>query len=684
MQSSRLVARNAAPVASPGRSLSLGSEARHQRFSLGVQAADPVTNRSPYSQSLQSPQERNFKGSQSLISRQCRVQASSSHTGTNSSSTTYSASLSCQDSDEAHNRTLREALMRHIQGVQAEIARLQLERKKHQPYNPSPISTVCAAPVTPRGSHRYVTLQSERLRARSAVPVPSPLERSREGQSDTVGLSPERDAASNASVGLVEEETPHTSERLGARILATVGPTTGDSQSSTGTPRGGLAIPLLGEEASDPKTQSSTALALTCGPQNGGSQVVSSPIDIVVSVASALPCAQDEAPLATDTRLLAVRQIQRCWRLRAAKIRAEVTDAALGRLSLVSAAQLQAPRELESSGTMVVGLDRHLQAPAPPHSSVPLNESQGRVVDNLNIISPTTDCNIAALFQFSGPVHFAATRIQRVWKLQRWRRSFVEYSANQLQWVGSLEWLQQHNLLYGTELASGDDVRCWLQQRALAPLDREVDPWGSERLFDHLNRVWYGVNRADEQEHQRFQERHQNLQDRSERHRRHSAPRLQGSADLLSSSWRSPSNLGAGGRNSLSARRVPSRISLPGANRSCSPGARVSAVAPSGTTTTRAMSHQRQRLSASRSGVMSSRSMVGGHPEKHMGQPSPPQTSRMLAPLKPRSPGPSVCRVAAGPAGRPTAYSLTAALGAGRTVNLPMSKQGSVQSLHQR
>lgn len=37
-----------------------------------------------------------------------------------------------------------------------------------------------------------------------------------------------------------------------------------------------------------------------------------------------------------------------------------------------------------------------------------------------------------------------------------------------------------------------EDVHTWLQERSAAPLDREVDPWGSERLLEHLNRMWYG------------------------------------------------------------------------------------------------------------------------------------------------------------------------------------------------
>eukprot|EP00747_Dinoflagellata_sp_TGD_P179639 gnl/TRDRNA2_/TRDRNA2_30746_c0_seq1.p1 gnl/TRDRNA2_/TRDRNA2_30746_c0~~gnl/TRDRNA2_/TRDRNA2_30746_c0_seq1.p1 ORF type:complete len:877 (+),score=73.06 gnl/TRDRNA2_/TRDRNA2_30746_c0_seq1:95-2725(+) len=89
-------------------------------------------------------------------------------------------------------------------------------------------------------------------------------------------------------------------------------------------------------------------------------------------------------------------------------------------------------------------------------------------------------------------VNHAACRIQRAWKVSRWRRRFLDFSERETGWVGTLDWLQQHNLLYGTELADAEDVRWWSQQRHGAPLDREVDPWGCARLRDHLNKMWYG------------------------------------------------------------------------------------------------------------------------------------------------------------------------------------------------
>lgn len=101
------------------------------------------------------------------------------------------------------------------------------------------------------------------------------------------------------------------------------------------------------------------------------------------------------------------------------------------------------------------------------------------------------------------PRHFAAARIQRWFRLYRWRRRFVDISVRQIGWLGSLAWLQEQNLLYGTELADKEDVRWWSEQRTAAPLDREVDPWGALKLREHLDKMWYGhtnENSAKEEE----------------------------------------------------------------------------------------------------------------------------------------------------------------------------------------
>jgi len=108
-------------------------------------------------------------------------------------------------------------------------------------------------------------------------------------------------------------------------------------------------------------------------------------------------------------------------------------------------------------------------------------------------------------------VHHAACRIQRAWRVHRWRWHFTDFSERHVGWVGSLDWLQRHNMLYGTELADEEDVSWWIEHRTLAPLDREVDPWGFERLREHLNRMWYG--RAVE-----VQEREEDMLAMSENH----------------------------------------------------------------------------------------------------------------------------------------------------------------------
>lgn len=91
------------------------------------------------------------------------------------------------------------------------------------------------------------------------------------------------------------------------------------------------------------------------------------------------------------------------------------------------------------------------------------------------------------------PKHFAAQRIQRAWKISRWRRVFTADCKRELGWLGSLDWLQRHNMLYGTELAETEDLEWWYHQQAGAPLDYEVDPWGCRKLREHLNRMWFGA-----------------------------------------------------------------------------------------------------------------------------------------------------------------------------------------------
>jgi len=131
--------------------------------------------------------------------------------------------------------------------------------------------------------------------------------------------------------------------------------------------------------------------------------------------------------------------------------------------------------------------------------------------------------HIASSSRLRPAVNHAACRIQRAWRISRWRRRFVDYSERDLGWVGSLEWLQHHNLLYGTELADPEDVRWWMQQRHGAPLDRDVDPWGCTKLRDHLNKMWYGRTTEELQELARQEEALRLQQEQQEREQRYSA-----------------------------------------------------------------------------------------------------------------------------------------------------------------
>jgi len=83
------------------------------------------------------------------------------------------------------------------------------------------------------------------------------------------------------------------------------------------------------------------------------------------------------------------------------------------------------------------------------------------------------------------PVHHAARRIARAWRLSKWRRSFIRFSEME-GYVGSLAWLEPRNIVYGGELADDEDTRHWMLQRAGADNDKEVDPRGHHALMAHL------------------------------------------------------------------------------------------------------------------------------------------------------------------------------------------------------
>eukprot|EP00929_Paragymnodinium_shiwhaense_P013025 TRINITY_DN120889_c0_g1_i1.p1 TRINITY_DN120889_c0_g1~~TRINITY_DN120889_c0_g1_i1.p1 ORF type:complete len:966 (-),score=196.44 TRINITY_DN120889_c0_g1_i1:109-2958(-) len=140
--------------------------------------------------------------------------------------------------------------------------------------------------------------------------------------------------------------------------------------------------------------------------------------------------------------------------------------------------------------------------PAKPRSSSTGRGGGPAVTNGISASTPQQQAKANATANARRAPHLAATRIQRAWKIQRWRRCFYNFSERQARWVGSLDWLQHHNLLYGTELADSEDIRWWMQQRGSAPLDREVDPWGSERLLEHLGRMWYGTSASTKEQQQ--------------------------------------------------------------------------------------------------------------------------------------------------------------------------------------
>merc|ERR1712194_72233 len=85
---------------------------------------------------------------------------------------------------------------------------------------------------------------------------------------------------------------------------------------------------------------------------------------------------------------------------------------------------------------------------------------------------------------------WAASRIQRAWRLKCWRRDFEHFCETRLDYVGSLSWLQKRQRLYGTELAEPSDHQNWAAAYQVAPRDVEIDPWGAKRLREHLARMW--------------------------------------------------------------------------------------------------------------------------------------------------------------------------------------------------
>eukprot|EP00418_Pyrodinium_bahamense_P036163 CAMPEP_0179202448 /NCGR_PEP_ID=MMETSP0796-20121207/100840_1 /TAXON_ID=73915 /ORGANISM="Pyrodinium bahamense, Strain pbaha01" /LENGTH=601 /DNA_ID=CAMNT_0020907169 /DNA_START=105 /DNA_END=1907 /DNA_ORIENTATION=- len=201
--------------------------------------------------------------------------------------------------------------------------------------------------------------------------------------------------------------------------------------------------------------------ATTCSSSGGGAACSTSGASIAVTKTS------------TAAAIAAAARIQRFWRKKATRCKCDTVSAG--------------PDLTDASTQDTLG--------------------QSETVATGTIQSPEMRCPHA----FAALNH-AAARIQRAWKVSRWRRTFVAYSEQKVGWVGSLEWLQQRNMLYGTELAEPEDVRSWYENRADAPLDREVDPWGCTKLRDHLNKMWYGLTTEELQARYEELDREQQLE----------------------------------------------------------------------------------------------------------------------------------------------------------------------------
>lgn len=294
---------------------------------------------------------------------------------------------------EAQMANLRNSLLQHIQSVQKEITRLQLERQRAQTQGTSPAVSERQQSANVLQTNGQVATAAPAI----AVALCSP-------QSTSRGVSSERERSGGDSSGYRwrrQHQIRRDSNAMGS----------GQAPSSVGS-----------KDRLPPE--------VSCQPP-------------------------------TNEYVNAVTKVQRFWRRETGRRRRR-TDA------LPSSAA--APRQSRGAASRSSGRDSYRESSWGRRSSRLLGRDGRPFV----------------------AIHHAACRIQRAWRVSRWRRRFLDFAEREIGWVGTLDWLQHHNLLYGTELADPEDVRWWMTQRQGAPLDREVDPWGCTKLRDHLNKMWYG------------------------------------------------------------------------------------------------------------------------------------------------------------------------------------------------
>jgi len=453
--------------------------------------------------------------------------------------------------DEAHMNNLRQSLLQHIQSVQQEIARLQLERQRAQQgfsearTQPEQVDSASAPPksmvyaasppsitgnmVTQKGSASAAAMATP-LQARHAQPAGPQQPPLCSPHVSTRGF----DGSSEATAKQQQQQQQQQQQRLRDRSSSERATERWRKPGPRREPRTTKSLQgsLLAPAAPVKQAASMTVPVLNGGsvtmssPLRGGSVTMSSPLRGPARTSSPSRLDGPKRGASPQHRLASAKLPgSRVSKHAPSPARNSSARNSMGSARLNNGREHAPVRSVRTEAFTMAALRiqrfwRQRQAKASRRRGRGGARSSSRRADPKR--------------RRFAPVHCAAARIQRSWKLYQWRRKFVDYSVRENGWLGSLEWLQRHNLLYGTELADHEDVQWWIQQRASAQLDSEVDPWGSERLLEHLNRMWYGSKGAEVMQQQQEQKRR--LAERQEQERlQQELSRDQRSEDIFSS-----------------------------------------------------------------------------------------------------------------------------------------------------
>jgi len=394
-----------------------------------------------------------------------------------------------QEVGQVQMTTFRASLVQHIQSMQKEITRIELEKQQAQSSAGGgtsapvqvPASAAGSAPLPMRspsvtarepcsGASTRIATSGGAVGAGRAVSVVS----SRRTRPTSVTQVRPAAAAAQQMRSIQQDAAMHHHQVQRGRQAMTVSHTT-----LTAAKPASLAVMAASPLATSPRASTGRIIS---GPQAVWRQPphqVAALLPATVPAAAALPPSVC-APPPTEVQLPAMPQlsqeaasirIQRLWRRRRSAVPVPAEPA----------------ESVESAAVAFAG-SASLGAAAPEEL---VDAAPARRIEQAFALR----CAPAAA------VHHAAARIQRAWKIGRWRRRFVDFSERDVGWLGRLDWLQHHNLLYGTELADPEDVSEWVQHHSEAPLDHEVDPWGSVKLRSHLNKMWYGHVDAEDEEY---------------------------------------------------------------------------------------------------------------------------------------------------------------------------------------